>query len=81
MAALQSLEHHSLVGLRIVVGVIRRSNGKPLGPSGFVGFGQICRELQKIPGGIAPQRLRDFLQFSKNLSKTHKPTGPQWFLI
>ena len=37
--------------------------------------------IEKIPGGIAPQRLRDFLQFSKNLSKTHKPTGPQWFLI
>ena len=42
MAALQSLEHHSLVGLRIVVGVIRRSNGKPLQANGFVGFGQIC---------------------------------------
>ena len=47
-----------IVGLRIVVGVIRRSNGKPLGRSGFVGFGQICRELQKNPGGVAVQCLR-----------------------
>ena len=62
MAALQSLEHHSLVGLRIVVGVIRRPNGKPLWPSGFVGFGQIYGELQKIPGGVAVQCLRGFLR-------------------
>ena len=62
MAALQNLEHHSFVGLRIVVGVIRRSKGKPLGPSGFVGFWQIFRELQKIPGGIAAQCLRGFLR-------------------
>lgn len=34
----------SSVGLRLLVGVIRRSNGKPLGPSGFVGFGQIYRK-------------------------------------
>ena len=54
----QWLECHNLVGLRIVVGVIRRSNGKPLGRSGFVGFGQICRELQKNPGGVAVQCLR-----------------------
>ena len=62
MAALQSLEHHSLVGLRIVVGVIRRSNVKTLGPNAFVGFRQIFMELQKIPGGIAPQRLREFFR-------------------
>jgi len=62
MAALQNLEHHSFVGLRIVVGVIRRSNGKPLGANNFVGFRQIFMELQKIPGGIAPQRLREFFR-------------------
>ena len=44
------------------VGVIRRSNGKPLQANSFVGFGQICRELQKIPGGIAVQCLRGFLR-------------------
>lgn len=40
---LQQVEDHSLVGLRIVVGVIKRSNMKPLWPSGFVGFGQIYK--------------------------------------
>ncbi len=40
------------------VGVIRRSNGKSLQANGFVSFGQICEELQKVPGGIAVQCLR-----------------------
>ena len=44
------------------VGVIRRSNGKPLGPSGFMGFVQICGELQENPGAIAVQCLRGFLR-------------------
>ena len=44
------------------VGVIRRSTGKALGPSGFVGFGQIYGKLPKIPGGVAAQSLREFLR-------------------
>nr|DAY52997.1 MAG TPA: hypothetical protein [Caudoviricetes sp.] len=42
VTASQWLECHSLVGLRIVGRVIRRSNGKPLEPSDLVGFVQIC---------------------------------------
>ena len=44
------------------VGVIRRPNEKALRPSGLVGFGQICGELQKNPGGIAVQCLRGFFR-------------------
>ena len=62
MAALQNLEHHSFAGLRIVVGVIRRSNVKTLGPNAFVGFRQIFMELQENPGGTALQCLRGFLR-------------------
>ena len=37
-------------------------NEETVGAQWFVGFGQIFRELQKIPGGIAVQRLRGFSQ-------------------
>ena len=33
-----------------------------VGANGFVGFGQICKVLQKIPGGIASQCLRGFFR-------------------
>ena len=59
---LQQVEGHSLVGRRTMVGVNRRPKEKPLGPSGFVGFGQICGELQENPGGIAAQCLRGFFR-------------------
>ena len=66
----------SLVGLRLLVGVIRRSNAKPLWPSRFSGSAQFKMKNTRKLGVIAAQGLPAFLGFCLNSSQiVVKPHG------
>ena len=67
--ALQWFANYRLVGLRLLVGVIRRSNGKPLRPSRFVDYAQFKTETMEKPRAVALQRFSVVLGIFQNSSQ------------
>ena len=68
--AAQGFGRHSLVGFRLPVGVIRRSNAKHLRRSRFIDSAQFKTANIRKPGAVAAQRLLVISATLQNSSQT-----------